>query len=132
GRPRFNRARHGNGQHMAFWKRLKEGSDHSGVTGLEPKVNVCDGRYVFDAEPVATRPGVTPAALRFSASAHCPAYQVNPEIAAAANEKSKRDEMETAELAHRGTPVVPVRIGADGGMHPVFQAALGQPRRIVD
>jgi len=127
-----NMARHRNSPHMAFWKMLKEGYDHFEVTRLEPKVNVCDRRYVFDAEPVATRPGVTPAALRFSASAHCPTYQVNPEIAAAANEKSKRDEIETAELAHRGTPVVPVRIGADGGMHPVFQAALGQPRGIVD
>ena len=128
----LNMARHRNSPHMAFWKMLKQGYDHFEVTRLEPKVNVCDRRYVFDAEPVATRPGVTPAPLRFNASAHCPAYQVNPEIAAAANEKSKRDEIETAELAHRGTPVVPVRIGADGGMHPVFQAALGQPRGIVD
>jgi murein L,D-transpeptidase YafK len=128
----LNMARHRNSPHMAFWKMLKEGYDHFEVTRLEPKVNVCDRRYVFDAEPVATRPGITPAPLRFSASAHCPVYQVNPEIAAAAAEKSKRDEIEMAELVHRGTPVVPVRTGADGGMHPVFQAALGQPRGIVD
>ena len=128
----LNMARHRNSPHMAFWKMLKEGYDHFEVTRLEPKVNVCDRRYVFDAEPVATRPGVTAAPLRFSASARCPVYQVNPEIAAAAAEKSKRDEIEMAQLAHRGTPVVPVRIGADGGMHPVFQAALGQPRGILD
>jgi hypothetical protein len=95
-------------------------------------VNVCEKRYVFDAEPVATRPGATPAPLRFSPSARCPAYQVDPELAAAAAEKSKRDEMEMAELAHRGTPVAPIRTGADGGMHPVFQAALGQPRGLFD
>jgi hypothetical protein len=87
---------------------------------------------VFDAEPVATRAGATPAPLRFGASARCPVYQVNPEIAAATAEKSKRDEIEMAELAHRGTPVAPIRTGADGGMHPVFQAALGHPRGIVD
>jgi hypothetical protein len=57
---------------------------------------------------------------------------VNPEIVAAAVEKSKRDEIEMAELAHRGTPVAPIRTGADGGMHPVFQAALGQPRGVLD
>jgi murein L,D-transpeptidase YafK len=128
----LNMARHRTNPNMAFWKMLKEGYDHFEVTRLEPKVNVCEKRYVFDAEPVATRPDVTPPPLRFNASARCPAYQVNPEIAAAATEKSKRDEIEMAELAHRGTPVAPIRTGADGGMHPVFQAALGKPRGIFD
>ena len=127
----LNMARHRTNPHMAFWKMLKEGYDHFEVTRLEPRVNVCERRYVFDAEPVATRTGATPAPLRFGASARCPVYQVNPEIAAAAAEKSKRDEIEMAELAHRGTPVAPIRTGADGGMHPVFQAAL-HPRMILD
>ena len=129
----LNMARHRTNPHMAFWKMLKEGYDHFEVTRLEPKVNVCDKRYVFDAEPpTPTRPNATPAPLRFSPSAHCPAYQVNPEIAAAVAEKSKRDEVEMADLARRGTPVAPTRTGADGGMHPVFQAALGQPRGVFD
>jgi murein L,D-transpeptidase YafK len=128
----LNMARHRTNPNMAFWKMLKEGYDHFEVTRLEPKVNVCDKRYVFDAEPVTTRPGATPPPLRFSASARCPVYQVNPQIAAAAVEKSKRDEIEMAELAHRGTPIAPIRTGADGGMHPVFQAALGQPRGVLD
>jgi murein L,D-transpeptidase YafK len=128
----LNMARHRSNPNMAFWKMLKEGYDHFEVTRLEPKVNVCDKRYVFDAEPVETRPGVTPAPLRFIASARCPAYQVNPEIAAAVAEKSKQDEIEMAELVRRGTPVAPIRTGADGGMHPVFQAALGQPRGMFD
>jgi murein L,D-transpeptidase YafK len=128
----LNMARHRTNPNMAFWKMLKEGYDHFEVTRLEPKVNVCDKRYVFDAEPVTTRPGATPPPLRFNASARCPVYQVNPEIVAAAVEKSKRDEIEMAELAHRGTPVAPIRTGADGGMHPVFQAALGQPRGVLD
>ena len=128
----LNMARHRTNPNMAFWKMLKEGYDHFEVTRLEPKVNVCDKRYVFDAEPAATRSGVTPPPLHFSASARCPAYQVDAEIAAAAAEKSKRDEIEMAELAHRGTPVAPIRTGADGGMHPVFQAALGRPRGMFD
>jgi murein L,D-transpeptidase YafK len=128
----LNMARHRTNPNMAFWKMLKEGYDHFELTRLEPKVNVCEKRYVFDAEPVATRPGATPAPLRFSPSARCPAYQVGPELAAAAAEKSKRDEIEMAELVHRGTPVAPIRTGADGGMHPVFQAALGHPRGIFD
>jgi len=129
----LNMARHRTNPNMAFWKMLKEGYDHFEVTRLEPKVNVCDKRYVFDAEPpTPTRPNATPAPLRFSATGRCPAYQVNPEIAAAVAEKSQRDEIEIAELVHKGTPVAPIRTGADGGMHPVFQAALGQPRGIFD
>ena len=128
----LNMARHRTNPNMAFWKMLKEGYDHFEVTRLEPRVNVCERRYVFDAEPVATRPGVTPPPLHFSASAHCPAYQVNQEIAEAVAEKSKQDEVQVADLVRRGTPVAPIRTGADGGMHPVFQAALGQPRGVFD
>jgi murein L,D-transpeptidase YafK len=128
----LNMARHRTNPNMAFWKMLKEGYDHFEVTRLEPKVNVCEKRYVFDAEPVETRPGVTPAPLHFGAAARCPAYQVNPEIAAAVAEKSKQDEVEVAELVRKGTQVAPIRTGADGGMHPVFQAALGHPRGLFD
>ena len=128
----LNMARHRTNPNMAFWKMLKEGYDHFEVTRLEPKVNVCEKRYVFDAEPVATRPGMTPAPLHFNASAHCPVYQVNPEIAEAVAEKTKQDDVQVAELARKGTPVAPIRTGADGGMHPVFQAALGHPRGLFD
>jgi murein L,D-transpeptidase YafK len=128
----LNMARHRTNPNMAFWKMLKEGYDHFELTRLEPKVNVCEKRYVFDAEPVETRPGVTPAPLHFNASARCPVYQVNPEIAAAAAEKSKQDEIAVAELVRKGTPVAPIRTGADGGMNPVFQAALGHPRGLFD
>jgi len=128
----LNMARHRTNPNMAFWKMLKEGYDHFEVTRLEPKVNVCEKRYVFDAEPVATRPGVTPPPLHFNASAHCPVYQVNPGIASAVAEKSKQDEVEVAELVRKGTSVAPIRTGTDGGMHPVFQAALGHPRGLFD
>jgi murein L,D-transpeptidase YafK len=123
----LNMAKHRTNPNMAFWKMLKEGYDHFEVTRLEPKVDVCEKRYVFDAEPQPpTKPNATPVPLKFNAAARCPAYQVNPEIAAAVAEKSKQDEIETAELIRKGTPVAPIRTGADGGMHPVFQAALHQ------
>jgi murein L,D-transpeptidase YafK len=123
----MNLAKHRNNPNMAFWKMLKEGYDHFEVTRLEPKVDFCEKRYVFDAEPMpSARPNATPVPLRFSASARCPAYQVNPEIAAAVAEKQKNDDVAVAELVRKGTPVAPIRTGADGGMHPVFQAALHQ------
>jgi hypothetical protein len=105
---------------MAFWKMLKRGNDHFEVTRLEPKVSVCEKHYVFDAE----QPAGSRRPLSFQASGRCPAYQVPEEIAIAVREKQQRDEVQTAELIRRGTPVVPVRTYADGGMHPVFVAAV--------
>jgi murein L,D-transpeptidase YafK len=115
-----NLAKHRNSPHMAFWKMLKRGNDHFEVTRLEPKVSVCEKHYVFDAE----QPAGSRRPLSFQASGRCPAYQVPEEIAIAVREKQQRDEVQTAELIRRGTPVVPVRTYADGGMHPVFVAAV--------
>jgi hypothetical protein len=39
-------------------------------------------------------------------------------------EKEQQDTIKTAELIRRGTPVAPIRTNADGGMHPVFVAAV--------
>jgi murein L,D-transpeptidase YafK len=113
-----NMAKHRNSPHMPFWKMLKQGNDHFEVTHLEPKVDVCEQRYVFNAEkdPNATRP------LNFSPAGKCPAYQVSDDIAQAVAEKQRKDEFETAELISRGTPSVVARRGIDGGMHPLFAA----------
>src|SRR5271169_6798606 len=46
-----NMARHRNNPNMAFWRMIKEGNDHFEVTKHEPKVDVCDRHYVFDAAP---------------------------------------------------------------------------------
>ncbi len=129
----LNMARHRNNPSMAFWKMLKVGNDHFEVTRLEPKVDFCEKRYVFDAEPPAnaTRPGANPPTLNFNPAGRCPAYQVAPELVAEVADKTRRDEKQTAELASRGTPVAPIRTGTDGGMHPVFLAKLN-PRQIRD
>ena len=45
-----NFARHRNNPNMPFWRMLKEGGDHFEVTRQEPKVDVCEKRYVFNAD----------------------------------------------------------------------------------
>ena len=45
-----NLAHHRTNPNIAFWKMLKIGNDHFEVSHLEPKVDVCNRRYVFDAQ----------------------------------------------------------------------------------
>src|SRR6202030_3337695 len=66
-----NLARHRNNPAMPFWKMIKVGNDHFEVSPLEPKVDVCEKRYVFDAGPPANAtpiPGANPPALNFNAA----------------------------------------------------------------
>src|ERR1019366_7022894 len=95
-------------------------NDHFEVTHLEPKVDVCDKHYVFDA----AAPNGPANALKFSPAAKCPTYEVPQEIATPVKDKQQRDEVQLAQLISRGTPTVPVRTGTDGGMNPVFMAAV--------
>ena len=46
----LNLARHRDSPHMAFWRMLKEGHDHFEVTHLQPRIGVCEKRYIFEAE----------------------------------------------------------------------------------
>ena len=120
----LNMARHRNSPNMAFWKMIKEGYDHFEVTRLQPKVDICEKRYVFDAESSG----------KFSAADRCPAYKVPEEIASAVREKQRRDDTQTAELINRGTPAAPVKTGVDGGMNATFLTALkshGGPGAVI-
>jgi murein L,D-transpeptidase YafK len=110
----LNMARHRNSPHMAFWKMIKQGYDHFEVTRLEPKVDVCDKHYVFDAQSSG----------KFSPADKCPAYRVPQELMSAVRDKQRRDDIQTAELINRGTPMVPARLGVDGGMNPTFLSAV--------
>jgi murein L,D-transpeptidase YafK len=112
----INLAKHRSNPNMPFWKMLKQGYDHFEVTHREPKVDVCERHYVFDANPAR--------GASFSPTGACPPYKVPDEIVAAVKEKQRRDEVQTAELIHQGAPTAPVKTGTDGGMHPVFVAAL--------
>jgi hypothetical protein len=109
---------------MAFWKMVKQGYDHFEVTRLEPKADVCEKRYIFDAESTDS----------FSPADRCPAYKVPEDIATAVREKQRRDDIETAELINRGIATASVTIGADGGMNPTFLAAVkshGGPGAVI-
>jgi murein L,D-transpeptidase YafK len=120
----LNMARHRNSPHMAFWRMIKQGYDHFEVTHLEPRIDICDKRYVVNAEATET----------FSPADRCPAFRVPEDLAAAVSQKQRRDEIETTRLVIRGVPTVPVMTGVDGGMHPTFRAALksnGGPGAII-
>ena len=94
----LNMARHRDSPHMAFWRMLKEGHDHFEVTHLEPRVGVCEKRYIFEAESTA---GFGPH--------RCPAYRVPEDIVAAVGDKRRRDDMETADLINRASRAPPLR-----------------------
>jgi hypothetical protein len=111
---------------MPFWRMIKEGNDYFEVTKQEPKVDFCEKKYVFGAQPL---PGSRPPV--FSASARCPAYEISPDVAALLKDKQRTDNTKLAELISRGTPVSKPRAGIDGGMHPVFATKLPDAQSIA-
>jgi murein L,D-transpeptidase YafK len=113
-----NLARHRNNPNLAFWKMLKVGNDHFETTQLEPKVDVCNRLYVFDAQ----RPPNSPKPLVFNPTGKCPAFVVNPKIARLALEKQRADELEYAQLLKDNVPAAPTYSELDGGMHEAFLA----------
>jgi murein L,D-transpeptidase YafK len=123
-----NLARHRTNPNMDFWKMLKEGNDHFLVTHLEPKVDVCERHYVFDAQPPAgsTKP------LVFTPSGRCPAYEVPQEIAGPALEKQKNDDYQFAQLIKDNVPAAPVVMGTDGGMNSFFVGKLEVTQPVQD
>src|SRR5688572_2081740 len=120
-----NLARHRNNRNLAFWKMLKIGNDHFETTQLEPKVNVCNRRYVFDAQS----PPKSPKPLVFNATGKCPAFVVNPKIARRALEKQRADELEYAQLLKDNAPAAPIYSELDGGMNEAFLARF--PDRVT-
>src|SRR3954464_9338612 len=89
-----NLARHRNSPNLAFWKMLKIGNDHFEATHLEPKVDVCNRRYVFDAQ----RAPNSPKPLVLNPTGKCPAFVVDPKIARPALEKQRAEDLEYARL----------------------------------
>lgn len=120
-----NLARHRNNPNLPFWKMLKVGNDHFETTQLEPKVDVCQRRYVFDAQ----RSPNSPHRLVFNPTEKCPPFVVNPDIARRALEKQRADERAYAQLLEDNVPVAPIYSGYDGGMNNAFLARF--PGRVT-
>ena len=110
----LNMARHRNSPHMAFWRMLKQGYDHFEVTRQEPKIDVCDRHYVFDAQSSGN----------FSPAEQCPAYSVPQEIASAVYKKERQDQAQFAQLVIRGVPTIAITTRGQGGMNAAYLDAL--------
>lgn len=117
----LNMAKHRNNPNFAFWKMLKEGYDHFEASRQEPKVAVCERRYVFDpAQPDnASKP------LKFDSKGKCPVYELDKNIADLVLDHKRNEQIQMAEHIAQGVATVPMRHGIDGGMNPVFAEKLG-------
>jgi hypothetical protein len=98
---------------------LKEGYDHFNASHQEPKVAVCEKRYVFEA----TAPDDSTKPLSFNPKGACPVYQLDKTIADAVHDERRQEQLKMAQYIASGVPTVPFRVG-DGGMNPVFMAKL--------
>jgi len=79
-----NMARKVNHPKFEFWKMLKEGSDHFEVTNRQPKVDVCEKRYVFNR--------IVEEGEEFDASLQCPPSKTPKSLALAFNAKQSDDQ----------------------------------------
>jgi murein L,D-transpeptidase YafK len=102
-----NMARRRNNENIAFWKNLKQGSDNFEVTKLEPKVDACGKKYVFN--------GTTGPLSTFEPTAACPTYEIQPEIAKAVAAKQRADDILIAQLSKKEQPA-PEYVAQDGRM----------------
>ncbi len=116
----LNMAKHRNNPNFAFWKMLKEGYDHFEATKQEPKVAVCEKRYVFD--PASPDDAGKP--LKFDARGACPVFQLDKNIADVVLDKRRKEQLQMAEYIAQGVATVPSRHNIDGGMNPVFASKL--------
>ncbi|MBB3811058.1 L,D-transpeptidase family protein [Pseudochelatococcus contaminans] len=104
-----NMARHRLDPNIAFWRNLKEGSDHFETTRQEPQVSVCGKKYVFNARNSGLNP-----------SGACPALNVDPAVSQAVAAKQQVDDAKIADLLSKGTPAIRL-VYSDGGQHPVYR-----------
>lgn len=108
-----NIARRRNDKNMPFWKNLKQGSDAFEVTKMEPKVDACGKKYVFNAQS---------GGMQINPNAGCPSYQVEPSIARAVAAKEKADNVVIAALS-KTEPLAPEYIAQNGRL----RRTLDQP-----
>jgi murein L,D-transpeptidase YafK len=102
---------------IAFWKELKNGSDHFDVTKAEVPVTVCNRHYVFGAK----------AEGEVSAREACPKLIRDPGVESAVAEKASKDDAEVADLAAKGVKPI-MLVYDDGGQNPEFAGKVETSR----
>ena len=116
----LNMAKHRNNPNFAFWKMLKDGYDDFEATHQEPKVAVCEKRYVFDSTTGNGKP------LPSNPSGACTPHQLDPTIASTVTEYRHQEQVKMASyISSRVATAAPHE--GDGGMNPVFMAQLSHP-----
>ncbi|MCA2371064.1 murein L,D-transpeptidase [Agrobacterium genomosp. 3 str. CIP 111-78] len=108
-----NMARHRDDPNIPFWRTLKEGYDIFAMTRRQPKVSVCDRRYVFNTEFTGGEPRDPLAA--------CPAGVSQNAASLVAQLDTERQKAETALSASSSVAALAY---VDGGMHPSFRSLL--------
>ena len=112
-----NLARQRNNENMPFWRMLKEGSDYFETTGQEPKIDVCDRRYVFNA---------TSKGGPFNPTGPCPPMSVPPQAAALVAQKDAADAARTRILVAQ-LEADEERVRAKATQEAAIVAAASQP-----
>jgi len=125
-----NLAKHRDDPNMPFWRMLKVGYDHFEVTHRVPKVDICDRKYVFDAD--AGNADFRPAAA-------CPAFTVPAEVQAAVDAKEAADDKKfnlavTRLDAAAAKSAAAEQATADRAAHPSLLARLmgARPQPVAD
>ncbi|MFT2212893.1 hypothetical protein [Rhizobium giardinii] len=110
-----NMIEHRDDQNMPFWRTLKEGYDAFEVTHRQPKVSVCESRYVFNKEFEGGEPADPLAA--------CPAVvnQLEPQAMAKIEAEERKVDAAMTEALPASTSMSAY---VDGGMHPRFRTLL--------
>jgi murein L,D-transpeptidase YafK len=101
-----NMARYRNDPNYDFWKMLKQGYDQFEIAHMPPKVDVCEGRYVFNE--IAADGHSFPA----SPNGACPPMARSPAMAAATAAYDKKYDAAFAEAAR--TKAAPPSATIDG------------------
>lgn len=92
-----NMAKHRDNPNYAFWRMLKEGYDNFEVTHVVPTVDVCEKRYVFNADANGAA---------FNARGSCPAFKVPDSIRIPVAAKQANDDKIIASLVKADKPAV--------------------------
>lgn len=118
-----NMARRRADKNMAFWKNLKQGSDAFEVSKLEPKVDACGKKYVFNAKsgPLS----------QINPNGPCPSIEVEPTIAKAVAAKERADNIVMAALV-KTEPAAPEYVAQNGRLRrklsdPIVMVAAVAP-----